>query len=288
MPVAMRSSEENDNRPIRGLLRKLVKAPAALSFIFPLLLFAGCYFSWTNWGSAVLGEKFFKIDPELVQITPPPTYIRSDIVNSVYEETALENMSLLDSQAAARIASAFATSPWIRQVNSVRKLPGGTVDIRVDYRLPVAMVRAISKHTKVSGFFVVDGDGVLLPTSDFSSSDTHNYIHIEIPYVYATKFAGQPFGETRVEAAAKLAHALTPVREQLGIVAISASGDAREDIVPQLELTLKDGKRVFWGSAPGSEFKGEATALMKVEALLRGDLSENLDLRVAGQNEHRR
>lgn len=282
--MAMRSHDEDENRPIKRLIRKLIGAPAALAFIWPMLLLAGGFLAWNRWGADYLGEKYFGLDPTLIQITEPPEYIRNDLVTNVYQDMGLDAVSLLEPQAAAKIASAFSSNHWVRRVNSVRKLPGGVVDVRVEYRQPVAMVRVISRHPEVhgSGFFVVDGEGVLLPTKHaFSSADTRNFIHIEVPAVYPTGILGTPFGEARVESAAKLAEALAPLRSKLRIAAISVPNDDRTNPVPQLELTTQDGVRVFWGSPPGSEIPGEAPAAAKLEALMNGDLRENLDLRVA-------
>ena len=164
--MAMRSTDGDEIRPVRRLIRKLIAAPAALAFIWPLLLLAGGFIAWNQWGADYLGEQYFGLDPALIQITEPPTYIRADLITDVYQDMGLDSVSLLEPQAAAKIASAFASNHWVRRVNSVRKLPGGGVDVRVDYRAPVAMVRVISRHPEVdgSGFFVVDGEGVLLPT----------------------------------------------------------------------------------------------------------------------------
>jgi hypothetical protein len=195
----------------------------------------------------------------------------------------MEGLSLLDPQATAKIASAFASHPWVRSVNSVRKSPHGVIDVRIDYRVPVAMVHVISRHPEVTGssFFAVDGEGVLLPTNEFSRSDTNQYVHIDVPAAYPTGVVGTAFGDLRVEAAARLAELLAPLHAQIGVKVIGVPGDWRESAVPQLELTTKNGVRLFWGSPPGHESPGERTAEMKLQTLLAGDFTENTDLRIA-------
>ena len=281
--MAMRSPDSDDPRPIRSLLRRLIAAPAALAIIWPLILVMGGYFAWNHWGANYLEQKYYGVDPTQIQITEPPSYVRSEVIQDVYQDTAMENLSLLQPAATAKIASAFQSHPWIRRVNSVRKLPGGAIRVHVDYRSPVAMVRVISRHPEVNGssFFVVDGDGTLLPTSEFSRADTRNYIHIEVADVYPTGFVGSPFGEYRVEAAARLAELLTPFRKEMEIAAISAQGDDREHSIPQLEITTHDGVRFFWGSAPGAEQPREARAETKLQTLLSSGITQGLDLRLA-------
>lgn len=282
-PVAMRSPDTEERRPIRRFLRTLIAAPASLSIIWPLLLIIGGYFAWSRWGADYMAQKYYGVDASLIEVTEPPRYVRSDVIQTVYQSTALENLSLMDPQATAKIASAFASHPWVRAVNSVRKLPGGAIDVRIEYRVPVAMVHVISRHPEVTGssFFAVDRDGVLLPTIEFSQSDTRNYIHIDVPAAYPKGNVGYGFGDQRVEAAAALAGILHPHRETTAIKSIGIHGDWRETTLPELVLLTHNGDRIFWGNPPGFELPGEPTAEMKLQTLLAGDLGRYTDLRMA-------
>ncbi|WP_419189728.1 hypothetical protein [Stieleria marina] len=269
-------------------MRRLIRAPAMLSFVWPAMLIIGGYVAWHQWGAEYMNSKYYGVAATQFQVSEPPKYVRSDIVQTVYQDTAMENLSLLDTQATSKIASAFATHPWVRQVNSVRKLPGGQIDVRLDYRKPVAMVRVISKHPDVRGssFFAVDGEGVLLPPSEFSREETSQYVHIAVPDTYPRGSVGRKFGDFRVEAAAKVAAIIAPYNQhaaanrQVTIKTIGVHGDPRQTTVPQLELETASGKKKFWGSSPGMELPGEPTAEMKLRVLVSsGD--ENIDLRIA-------
>ena len=170
--MAMRSSESEKHRPIRDLLRRLIKAPAALSILWPALLIVGGYVAWHRWGSDHVASQYSGIDPTLIEVTQPPAYVRTNIVKAVYRDTAMEGLSLLDRQATAKIASAFSMHPWVRSVVSVRKLPGGVIDVRLEYRTPVAMVHVFKPDPADTGsyFFPVDGDGILMPGTEFAPS----------------------------------------------------------------------------------------------------------------------
>ena len=279
----MRSNEAEEARPIRDLLRRLIKAPAALSVLWPALLIVGGYSAWHRWGSDHVASQYSGIDPTLIQVTEPPPYVRTNVVKEVYRETGMEGLSLLDRQATAKIASAFSMNPWVRGVVSVRKLPRGVIDVRLEYRKPVAMVHVLMPDPSDtnSWFYPVDGDGVLLPGDDFASSDTRKYLYIEVPGVFTNSLEGTRFGDRRVEAAARLADALAPYRDAAKLRSIGVHGDPRDIDVPQLELTLQDGTRVFWGSPPGSERPGEHTVQMKLRALLDADSEHRSDLRMA-------
>ena len=151
--------------------------------------------------------------------------------------------------------------PWIRRVVSVRKLPGGLVDVDAEYRRPVAMVyyRGADPTSGDSGkigdyFYPVDGDGTMLPTEDFSWAQTRDdYIHIIVPGASPSAgVLGSRFGDRRVEYAAKLAAVLADYRERARIKSISTYGDRRLDSVPQFELTTFDGTRLAWAARRGT------------------------------------
>lgn len=291
--MAMKSPDEEGPRPVRALLRRLIKAPAALSVVWPALLVIGGYVAWHQWGADHVADKFYGVAEGSIHINETPEYVRTDVVNSVYRDTAMEGLSLLDPQATAKIASAFSMNPWVRRVVSVRKLPGGQIDVHLQYRQPVAMV-LVEKPEATDDeryyFFPVDGEGVLLPTGEFARAETMKYIHIVVPGVFANgnQRAGALFGDARVEAAARLAGVLAQYREDAGIVSIDVPGDPRINRIPQLELTTQEqlagqvvNRKRFWGSPPGMESPGESTVQMKLETLLSFNATEHADLRVA-------
>ncbi|WP_442506909.1 cell division protein FtsQ/DivIB [Novipirellula sp. SH528] len=282
----MKSNREDRPRPIRDMIRRLIVAPASLSFIWPVLLIVGGYVAWDRWGAEHVATQFYGVQLENIYITEPPTYVRTDITSTVFRDTALDQLSLLDVQATAKIASAFSTHPWVNRVISVRKLPGGKVDVHLDYRRPVAMVLVVKPDQSDSRnlFIPVDSSGIVLPMLEFASSEIFDYIHIEVPSVYPTGVVGGLFGDSRVEAAAGLAGILSPVREQAKVRAIGVHGDARQNNVPQLEITTTDNRRLFWGSPPGLEEGGERTVEMKLHALMSGEEITNGDLRLARRN----
>jgi hypothetical protein len=281
--VAMRSRESDEHRPVRSLLRRLIKAPAALSILWPVLLMVGGFVAWQYWGSVHVGKQYGGIDPTLIEVNNPPTFVRSNVIKAVYRDTAMDELSLLDRQATAKIASAFSMHPWVRNVVGVRKLPGGVIDVRLEYRTPVAMVHVFKPDPADTGsyFFPVDREGVLLPTSEFAKAEIRNYIFIELPGAYTTNAIGTLFGDPRVEAAARLAGVLAPYREGAQIRSINIHGNPRQTDTLQLELTTQSGSRLTWGSPPGEELPGELTVQMKIRKLLSAAPSKNADLRMA-------
>lgn len=278
-----KDSSETMPRPIRHMLRRLIKAPAALSILWPAMLLCGGYVSWHQWGAQHVATKFYLIEEQTIQITTQPDYIPVDIVHTVYEDAAIDRISLLDATATAKIAAAFGSHPWVRDVVSVRKLPGGNLDVNLNYRKPAATVY-VSQHRgqEMPGYLPIDAEAVALPTDDFSPTLADQYLKIYTAGAVFTGNAGDVFDNKGVIAAAKLASALSAYRKQTGIESISVYGDVRDTLTAQLELTTEDGQRIRWGSAPGEEAPGEATALMKLQALLQG-VRPGTDLRYAGR-----
>ncbi len=281
--MARRSANSEKHQPVRRLLGRLIKAPAAFAVLWPVLLIVGGYAAWHRWGAVHVAGQYSGIDPTLIQVTEPPAHVRTNIVKTVYRDTAMEGLSILDRQATAKIASAFSMHPWVRKVVGVRKLPGGQIDVRLEYRTPVAMVHVYkpSDPENRSYFFPVDGEGVLLPGNEFAEAETRNYIYIEVPDVYTSNAVGTPFGDASVEAASALASVLVPYREQTQVRSIGIHGDPRQTEVVQMELTMQSGARMTWGSPPGNEVPGEPTVQMKIKSLLAADRREDADLRVA-------
>lgn len=281
--MAMRSSKANDHHPFSEMVRTVVTSSLALVMFWPAILLILGLSAWKYWGSEHVANRFHGLVPEKISISPQPDHIRSDIVKAVYQDTAMQGVSLLDREATTKIASAFSMHPWVRKVIGVRKLPGGEIDVRLQYRTPVAMVHVYkpNQDDTRSYFFPIDGDGVLLPTSEFTTAETRKYLYIEVPGVYTTNPVGSGFGDSRVEAAARLAEYLSPFRDELGLRSIGVYGDPRQMEIPQLELVTAGEAKIFWGSPPGVEPPGEATAKMKLQRLKASDPAELSDLRIA-------
>jgi len=250
-------------------LVRLAKAPALVMVVWPLLLVVGGYVVWNRWGYERLSQQYNRLSADQVTVTPPPEYIRTNIVGAVFESHQLEKISLLNRLATAAIAEAFRTHPWVEEVLRVEKRASG-VDIHLRYRKPVALVRVVSKHPKVTGdaFFVIDAQGVLLPREDFSEADGNKYLHIEIPNTYPSGDIGAPYGDDRVLSAAKLAATLDAHWQGLQVRAIGMENPNRTFNESWIySLFRQDRTKVVWGSPPGEELPGELSAAEKLARL---------------------
>jgi hypothetical protein len=121
-------------------------------------------------------------------------------------------------------------------------------------------------------FLPVDGEGVLLPTKDFSQEDIPNYMIIYAQNIRASDYprVGMMMAEPQIAEAILLCRFLGPLRAQglsklssVYVYPSSSGGKSRW----KLELTTKGGPRIMWGSAPTHEASNEPTANVKLKRL---------------------
>lgn len=249
---------------------------AILSLVGPGILLLIGYLGWRYYGAKALDGAFYAVKPENIHLTHTPPWLKTDIVNEVYEGSRLSTMSLLDDQTAAVIARAFDAHPWIRKTYRVQKMAGGQILVNAEYRTPIAMVHcemddpSATDGAMSESFLPIDSEGFLLPTKDFSQSDIANYLLIYARNIRASdhRRVGTPLGDSQVEEAILLCRELLPQRVPTNIVAIyvypaRAVGKAKW----MLELATRGGPRIIWGSAPGLELRDEPTASWKMKRL---------------------
>ncbi len=173
---------------------------------------------------------------------------------------------VLDDGLPARLSAAFAKHPWVERVEGVEVEAGRKVRVRLTYRTAVLRVRG-----RGDAQWAVDANGVRLPTA--AVDDALPLLGGDVPP--PTGPEGRPWGDDRVQGAARTAALLRPHQEPLKLRKIEIGADG---------LALRgDGWRARWGAAPGSEPLGEATADAKLRRLLdfvaQPDDGKELDLR---------
>ena len=100
--------------------------------------------------------------PATVVLVDAPAWMNADLQNRlVGEATPTVMRSSLDGTEVRDVAELLATEPWVKKVQQVRRVygngPGDTLEVRADYRAPVALVQ------DEGAFWMVDADGVKLP-----------------------------------------------------------------------------------------------------------------------------
>ncbi|MCA9133604.1 MAG: hypothetical protein KDA45_10635 [Planctomycetales bacterium] len=252
---------------------------AAMLFAAALLVVLG-YFGWFYYGADHLDQALYSLRFDKLQVTPQPDWIKSDVANEVYTAGRLDRISLLEPRATAAIAQAFETHTWVASITRVTKSAGGSVNVDVVYRRPVAMVYTEyypdpspenpgpPKLTK--GFYAVDESGTVLPRHDFTREDVRDYFLIFAQNARPAGEVGMPYGDVRISEALRLCTFLEPHRHRLHLqeIWINHDGVGSGPSPWTLLVTTEDNREIVWGHAPGTENSGELPAPQKLEQML--------------------
>lgn len=258
-----------------SLWLSVIPRSALLSMVGPLLLCVSGYVGWRFYGAQRLDMAYYGLKKENIHVPSRMKWMReTNVLDEVFDQSNLSNMSLLDSQTPVVLARLFNAHPCVRKTLRVERL-AGQVMINLEYRQPVAMVCGMAID-KVSGqekaqFLPVDVESVLLNTKDFNETDVPQYIsiHTENPILPERLVAGKPFGDSKVEEAVKLCWLLQRFRESVKITGIYVYKAPRVGKTRWwLEIETASGPRFEWGSAPGMEGLDEPTAETKLNQLL--------------------
>ncbi|MCA9072261.1 MAG: hypothetical protein KDA84_25215 [Planctomycetaceae bacterium] len=269
------SEEESPSGPSRvARVRSRVFRPSGL-FLLAMVL--------TGWlvGPHLLerlpdlsGRPEYNLKAENIHLKDRPHWIPHDLIPQVakLENWDREPISLLEESCCEQIATAFSRHPWIKQVDRVRLCPGARVEMEITFRKPVAMVEAGSGK-----YYPVDADAILLPPSDFSRADVNRYPIIINPSTPPQGPAGSYWGDLMVLGAARLAEHLGHAHDEqsshwdhLNLAAISLPRRTTAELKIEeihYQVLTRDGSRIVWGRAPGTDHPGELTAEQKIGRL---------------------
>ncbi len=126
-------------------------------------------------------------------------------------------------------------------------------------------------------YYPIDADAILLPPADFSRADVNRYPTIIRAATLPQGPAGTPWGDLMVMGAARLAENFqhpynkkTTHWDHLNLLGIElpprTTAELKiEDV--QYQILTKDGSRIIWGRAPGTNSPGELSAEQKIGRL---------------------
>jgi len=256
--------------PGAWLLR--VGRPLLVAGVLAALCVWGGYWIWQRVRPRVVEWPEYRVGPENVEISSPPSWIHGDLRAETFRDSALEGrLSILDDDLTERIAHAFARHPWVAKVVRVEKRhpSASTPSVRVEleYRKPACMVEV------PGGVLPVDAEGVLLPRGDFSPGEVNNYPRLSGAERPPAGPPGRSWGDAAVIGGAEIAAALGPDWKTLQIQGILAAkppdGALGRSEEPIFMLATPAGTRIHWGYAPRAIHVpgGELSAAEKVDRL---------------------
>jgi hypothetical protein len=216
----------------------------------------------------------YRLRVENIHLQELPRWVPPDFINQVGQQENWERqpISLLEDSCCEHLARAFSRHPWVKQVDQVRLRPGARVELAITFRKPVAMVEAGSGK-----FYPIDANAILLPPGDFSRADVKRYPTIINPSTLPQGPAGTTWGDLMVLGAARLSEHFQQSFDEkatywqhLNLASIqlpprTAAELKIEDV--QYQILTKDGSRIVWGRAPGTDHPGELSAEQKIGRL---------------------
>jgi hypothetical protein len=219
-----------------------------------LLLLATAVVSGALALQGLRGQGRYQIAFADIDCTPPPHQTREDFLDEVQLIGGLpDSACVLDDGLPARLSVAFAKHPWVERVQRVAVDASRKVHVQLTYRAAVLMIQVPGDRLERP----VDRLGVRLPNA--AADDALPVLRGDVPP--PTGQEGQLWGDDRVQAAARTAALLAPYQDQLTLPILETG--------PGGGIVLRGiGRRVEWGSAPGSEPLGEAAADEKLRRLL--------------------
>lgn len=224
----------------------------------------GFVVAWHRWGAPALEGDDYVVTDDKIVVTPQPAWIHTNVKADCIRSLSGMHLKLLDRDLVEKIASAFALHPWVAEVIRVEKRYPAQVNVELEYRRPVLVVKLDAPGEE--GLLFLDDGAVLLPSVDFAPSQARNYLRIAATGEAPSGVYGVPWKSERIAGAATIAAILEDQWQPLGLYSIVTTRVGSGELA--YELRSQDEKlRLIWGHAPGHETPGENTAQQKLAAL---------------------
>ncbi len=209
--------------------------------------FAGGWALWNHVRATVAARDVYRLVAGEIHITPPPSWIHADVRAEVVRDAGLAaGLSILDDGLVERVHQAFALHPWVAKVERVSKRHPAHVEVELIYRRPAAMVKV------AEGLYPVDGEGVLLPSEDFSPLEARGYPRLTGVESTPQGLTGTRWGDPIVSSGAKIGEALAPLWFDLQLQAIhwvKPGAGADTATAANYELVTAGGNHIAWARA---------------------------------------
>lgn len=239
------------------------------AMLFRMSLVAGAFALWPYAAQrlpSLQKRTEYQLSFSQIQISPLPARpVPENLLEQVGKQTDVPHeFSVLDDHLTAELADAFSQHPWVANVVRVRKSFPASVVVELEYRQPVAMVQI------PGGRVPIDIDGIILPSTDFSTSDLQRYPLIRNVSSKPASRPGSAWQDPSLIAAARLAKLLGSKWSSLKLEAIvvPATATAKTNVndVP-LELIGEGGSKIIWGRTPDTDHPGELEPAQKIRRL---------------------
>jgi len=276
MRQAGRRQADGAEEPAGGMAAFVSQRRSGLGVLLVVVVAAGAgVFAWQRFGPDVRQQPDYLLQPEQVTLSGQPEWVKGDIAAEALRDASLDtSLPLDDPELARRLARAFDVHPWVRSVDRVEVTSPAAAHVTITCREPIAMVRV------AGGLLPVDGEGVVLPSDDFTPEEAARYPVVAGVRSLPQGPAGSAWGDRLVEEAVAVVAVTRPEWQPLELVEcrLATSSGQRS-----WELVNSAGVAIAFGSPPGQEQPGEPGMAEKIAVLKQltaaGPVTAAVDLR---------
>ncbi len=212
---SLRSGLRRAAKPLSGSGRSLLGVAILL-----IVLLVAVVVGWQKWGGLIGRGPQYTLTADSFEVTLQPSWIQSDVKAEVIRDGQLENLSALDPDLTKQVVQAFELNAWVSKVLWAGKRSGNNgprVIVELKYREPIAMVWGLDPEFEGDSFYPVDTEGVVLPTDEFSRSQTADYLRVHVGNVRPVGAVGTAYGDLGVAGSVAVATLIGEDWEALGL-----------------------------------------------------------------------
>lgn len=235
---------------------------SAASLVFLTLMGVTTFHLWTRHSDKILSQPQYRLNPDLLQVTPQPEYIRSDVKANAVINGQLKDANLLEERIVLQVRQAFAVQPWVKEVLYANKQYPSTVEVELVYRRPIAMVEippGTLEGIDYPSVLPIDDEAVLLPV-EITEAEARKFPKIGGVNTAPAGPPGSPWGDTRIAEATQIVMLLEDIWDQLELHRIEVpprTSSVNQPESEEYQLVSKSRQRYSWGPALGKELPGE-------------------------------
>ena len=222
---------------------------------------------WQTHYDTLIDLPEYQLSSQHIQVSPGPAWVPTDLEQVLFESYQ-ESPSLLDQHLIPVAVAKCKSFPWVEKINRVEKVDSG-LEVDLKYRFPVGLVEIPSTNER----HVIDHEAVLMDPRVMNSFSESTLLRISVAKPkLAAHSLWTVWEDHRIVDAAEICAIENASWDKMGCYRIvswdspsSSSNHQPFEIWPR---TAK-GTKVVWGSAPGKEKPGEASAAEKLLAMQR-------------------
>lgn len=117
-----------------------------LQFVILSVLCGALAILWSSFRPQIVEQDVYKLEPGDVRVWDPPEWIPNNLVNEALEnlppEVKEKELNTFDPQLIANLVRAFNDHPWVQKVESAVVSYPARVDMKIQFRTPVAFLDA--------------------------------------------------------------------------------------------------------------------------------------------------